>query len=384
MGVTRTAGLLLRDREWGKILADDVPKPDQVQLTAVQFASAMNELKTDILQQARNLAAQEATRIADARPPAGWWDAAWRIFCVVPRFFSSGLFFIVLGGLLLKIAYETMGGTLSAFSFVLVVLGIAVLLYGTGTQGMARFQSGTSAGYNVAIAGGAGVLAFVAAWGITEKQSEMKTAFNVQKQYTRVPFKHIDNSEVLGLYTFEFSIDGLAVPAMRQGNSLEILVPYTAIEFSRPGPNRSGLPTPQTETPTKHTQPDDMAACFDQLEISAQPDKLVKTVRANLYLRPVDEGRESTNRANLEPSLKKDYRIWIMKPALFDGGYDLPRSEKSVCLNLVSQSIAMKISDKASNRTEPLAKNEATSQQATDVPKNPPAADIKQIGTGKE
>jgi hypothetical protein len=82
-----------------------------VQLTAVQFASAMNELKTDILQQARNLAAQEATRIADARPPAGWWDAAWRIFCVVPRFFSSGLFFIVLGGLLLKIAYETIDNT---------------------------------------------------------------------------------------------------------------------------------------------------------------------------------------------------------------------------------------------------------------------------------
>jgi hypothetical protein len=365
-------------------LADDVPKADQVQLTAAQFASAMNELKGGILEEARNLAAQEATRIADARPPADGWDAIWRIFLFVPRFFASGLFFIGLGGLLLKIAYETMGGTLSAFSFVLVVLGIAVLLYGTGTQGMARFQSGASAGYNVAIAGGAGALAFIAAWGITEKQTEMKTAFSVQKQYTRVPFKHIDNSEILGLYTFEFSIDGVAVPAMRQGNSLEILVPYTVVEFSKPNSKRTDQSPPQGETPAKQAKVDDKTTCFDQVEISAQSDMLVRTVRANLYLRPVDEGKESTNRANLEPSLKKDYRISIMKPSYFDGGNDFPMSEKAVCLNLISQSIALNISNKASIRTEPLAKNEATSQQATEVPNNPPAANISQIGTGKE
>jgi hypothetical protein len=353
------------------------------QVTGAELQAAIETLKSEITTEASKIASEAARLALENKPPATSVEFGWRVVDRIANFPTSGLFFICLGGLLLKIAYETMGGTLSAFSFVLVVLGIAVLLYGTGTQGMARFQSGTSAGYNVAIAGGAGALAFIAAWGITEKQSEMKTAFNVQKQYTRVPIRHIDSSEVLGLYTFEFSIDGVAVPAMRQGNTLEILVPYTTVEFGRPSLGKPST-LPQQPEASKQSAVDDRAACFDQIENSTRSDMLIKTVRANLFLRPPEEGKESANRAKLEPSLKKDYRIWIMKPALSDGGYDLPKSEKSLCINLISQLVTLSLSSKASTRTEPLAKNEQTLEKATDSPNNPPAADLKQSGTGQE
>ena len=355
------------------------------QITAAELNSAIATLKDEVIVEANKIVADAAARQAlENTPPATWGEFWWRLFNRLLNFPTSGLFFICLGGFLLKIAYETMGGTLSAFSFVLVVLGIAVLLYGTGTQGMARFQSGTSAGYNVAIAGGAGALAFIAAWGITTNSEAMKTAFVVQKQYTRVPIRHLDNSKVLGLYTFEFSIDGVAIPAMRQGNSLEMLVPYTATEFSRLNKNTSDPDqTKPAQTDALHAnvvipQATNANTCFDQsgLDTSkySQSGMLVKTVQVNLYLMP-DDGTASTNKASLETTYKKDYLIWIPKPGTNDGGYDLPKTDKSVCVNLLSEQRAKADAAQASNRQEPTA---------GPLNKTPPAANITQLGTGTE
>jgi hypothetical protein len=72
---------------------------------------------------------------------------------IVASFVSSGFFFLILGGVLLFIAQDRMSTNHAGITFVLVVLGVALLLYGTGTQGMGQFNSGAGAGYNIAIAG---------------------------------------------------------------------------------------------------------------------------------------------------------------------------------------------------------------------------------------
>jgi hypothetical protein len=86
--------------------------------------------------------------------PSSFWDGFWRTV-------SSGLFFMAVGCVFLVVAAYTMGETHSSLSFVLVVVGVAILLYGTGTQGMGQLDSHVgTAKYKVAVAGGAGALAF--------------------------------------------------------------------------------------------------------------------------------------------------------------------------------------------------------------------------------
>jgi len=145
-----------------------------------------------------------------------------------PGFFSSGLFFILLGLGLLTVAFFGLGSVHTTFSFVLVVLGVAILLYGTGTQGMGRFESdANSAKYNVALAGGAGVLSFCVAVGIIHYYQPMKLAFDIQRKYVIAIVKPSgDGSSTFTNYTGEFSIEGLAVPAMRRGNIMLIYVPF--------------------------------------------------------------------------------------------------------------------------------------------------------------
>jgi len=67
------------------------------------------------------------------------------IFDLTTRFTSSGLFFMIVGAIFLYVAFNTMGRTHAAMSFVFVVVGVAILLYGTGTQGIGDFDSGERA-----------------------------------------------------------------------------------------------------------------------------------------------------------------------------------------------------------------------------------------------
>src|SRR5262249_39091472 len=102
---------------------------------------------------------------------------------------SSGLFFMIIGGAILWEAYATMGTAHSAMSFILVVVGVAILLYGTGTQGIGQWSSGQPseqlASYKVAMAGGAGVIAFCVAGGIIAFRTQIKEAFRIEQGYMR-------------------------------------------------------------------------------------------------------------------------------------------------------------------------------------------------------
>ena len=106
----------------------------------------------------------------------------------------------------------------------LVVLGID--LYGTGTQGMGRFETDSnSVKYNVALAGGAGVLAFCVAFGIVI--SDMKQAFGLQTKYAIVVMKpHKDSKSTFSNYHSEFNVEGNAVPSMKRGDNVLVYVPF--------------------------------------------------------------------------------------------------------------------------------------------------------------
>jgi hypothetical protein len=59
------------------------------------------------------------------------------------EFSTSEIFFMIVSSIFIMIAYFTVGKTYAVMSFVFVVVGVAILLYGTGTQGIGCFNSGS-------------------------------------------------------------------------------------------------------------------------------------------------------------------------------------------------------------------------------------------------
>src|SRR5688500_12353979 len=57
----------------------------------------------------------------------------------------SVFFFMIVGSIFLYFAYDTLGRAHAAMSCVFVVVGVAILLYGTGTQGIGEFNPGENA-----------------------------------------------------------------------------------------------------------------------------------------------------------------------------------------------------------------------------------------------
>lgn len=144
-------------------------------------------------------------------------------------FVSSGFFFMLVGGISLFFAFYSMGNTHASFTFVLVVVGVAVLLYGTGTQGVGNFETTSGAAtYKLGIAGGAGILAFAVGYGIVAKSPEIKRAFQIEKRYLRLSFEPSSNDGVSTFenYVPEILVEGAAAPVHRNGDGFVVFVTY--------------------------------------------------------------------------------------------------------------------------------------------------------------
>ncbi|PWW69416.1 hypothetical protein C7212DRAFT_349034, partial [Tuber magnatum] len=170
--------------------------------------------------------------VANLKQPASRHPSSPREFWL--GFPSSGLFYMLLGMALLFVAQWRIETTHAAFTFILVVLGVAMLLYGTGTQSSGNFSSDTTAAkYNVAIAGGAGILALCVAFGMVKFFPQMADAFRAERKYLRVLIKSTDGSSKIANYTSQFFIDGTPIPSVLRGNSyIEVFVPYTLSDLS--------------------------------------------------------------------------------------------------------------------------------------------------------
>src|SRR5215471_3833733 len=167
---------------------------------------------------------------ADQLNSSGWFRTVWDYFW---RAASSGLFFMMVGVGFLVVANQTMGAAHSSFTFVLVVVGVAILLFGTGTQGIGQFETKQGeANYKVALAGGAGVLAFCVAIGIVWKADKIKNAFEMEKRYLRVIIEP-DSKDGVSDYVFAKYVptawlDGEYVPVVMRNKTMEAYVYYLA------------------------------------------------------------------------------------------------------------------------------------------------------------
>lgn len=152
-------------------------------------------------------------------------------------FSESGFFFILLGGGILYAGYLAQGDNAvhSSFTFILVVLGIAVLLFGTGTQGVGTLNSGgdsSNAPYIIkaSLAGGAGLLAIAIGYGILHEQADIRTAFETREELYLVPIVVREgDGRPLNMENFiaEAEVRGEQRPVYRERDQFVVLVRKT-------------------------------------------------------------------------------------------------------------------------------------------------------------
>lgn len=152
-------------------------------------------------------------------------------FAEFKAFFSSGVFFIVLGCAFLYASYETMFGTHSALTFVLVVVGVALILFGSGTQSMGEFEGGASQAYRAKIQlfGGAGATSMLIAMFFVYVSDGIERAFDVQGKYLEFLIRPGDKAgrpvPFDDLVTF-VRLNGQDLPTFRRGDRFVVLIPY--------------------------------------------------------------------------------------------------------------------------------------------------------------
>jgi hypothetical protein len=248
---------------------------------------------------------------------------------VISSIFSSGFFFLVLGGGLIFLAQGHMSTNHAGITFVLVVLGVALLLYGTGTQGMGQFNNG--AGYSVAIAGGAGIVAFAVAFGMIMYSKEMRDAFQPERKFVRVLVQGGDGLTDISQYASTFEMDGVPVPAARKGRNVEVYVPYLPYEIAK----KTKQVTPAKGAQAAPAVDDDKGMCpttenreaLGQLDMTAT----ARMISARFY-RVETAGNPDTllPRADTEFMVRFDQAIFRSA----DGGIDYPSYPVRICVNL--------------------------------------------------
>jgi hypothetical protein len=158
-----------------------------------------------------------------------------RILREVKEFFSSGLFYILVGCAFLYVGFAASSGNQvhSAFVFLLAILGVALVLYGTGTNAAGQ---GTAGAIKVAIAGGAGVLALVLGFGVVKYGEGIGTVFKRTIDYGVLKLQVAgDSSTGVTANLGDFDVharSGSSRPLhlWNDGETVEILVPMNETE----------------------------------------------------------------------------------------------------------------------------------------------------------
>ena len=291
--------------------------------------SSLDELRARI--GALEKAVSDTLQQSIALQTGSGWDRFW--ICL-NKVTSSGLFFMIFGVAFLLVAAMTLTRAHASFSFVLVVVGVAVLLFGTGTQGVGEAQA---TGWKVAIAGGAGIIAFCVGWGIIHYADDIKTVFQIEKKYIRITMVGGDGSSAMSSYAATFSIDGVGVPSARYEDYFEVLVPYLSTEWRKgAGFDQSAVAdsstklfrscaTPGTTAPDMHTAADTSGASD-----SKDDEYLTKTLRASFF--------RVVSNTDLREGLHDLVTVHLRKSAVItqDGGLDFPLYPSTVCVYLLS------------------------------------------------
>ena len=182
----------------------DPPTPDAQgnEFTVADFRAQLDAIKTQIIAEIKAAGLNPVLPVSKSPPTI--WDR-------IALFFSSGIFFILLGLGLLEAAHKSLGVVHTSFSFVLVVLGVAILLFGTGTQGIGRFENtAATAKYHVALAGGAGVLAMLIGYGMVIYAPDIQGTFGIETKHLIAVLKPRGNAVAnFDNYWAQFDIEGV-------------------------------------------------------------------------------------------------------------------------------------------------------------------------------
>lgn len=147
-------------------------------------------------------------------------------------FSRSGLFFILLGCGFLFFAYHVLYHVHPTFVFILALLGLSIVLFGTGTQslGSGEFtEPGSQAKAKFYLAGGAGVLAGLFGFGAVLGSDKIERVFANSSGYALVVFE-INNPVGSKLPQATVSThlrDGRQLPVLIRDTSIEVLAPIS-------------------------------------------------------------------------------------------------------------------------------------------------------------
>jgi len=108
-----------------------------------------------------------------------------QVYDEIKSFFGSPIFFILFGTFFLYCALVLLNETHSSFIFILAVLGLAVVLFGTGSHAVAsgNLSQPTSGTFSVGIAGGAAALAAIFGFGIVYLEAGIQEFFKRTVDY---------------------------------------------------------------------------------------------------------------------------------------------------------------------------------------------------------
>jgi hypothetical protein len=155
--------------------------------------------------------------------------AAAVIYAALQQFFASSLFFILLGIGFLVAVFRLIDSTHPTLIFLLAILGVSIVLYGTGTQGVGTADIKRQANIRIAIAGGAGVLAGVFGFGVAWLGKDIQDVFKVPHQYARVVLTNNTKYEpdLRKLYITATSRDNRPLHLLAYEDRVEVLMPVT-------------------------------------------------------------------------------------------------------------------------------------------------------------
>lgn len=145
----------------------------------------------------------------------------------VKSFFSTPLFFILLGCAFLIAAGRLIDATHPSFVFLLAILGVSIVLYGTGTQGVGQ-ASFKNVPVKVAVAGGAGVLAAVLGFGVVREGKGIQQVFSKVVNYGVVDLKTTSLFDLNSLHISATTREGKALPIIVKKDFVWVFVPTTA------------------------------------------------------------------------------------------------------------------------------------------------------------
>jgi hypothetical protein len=173
----------------------------------------------------------------EAAAPSGNGDAVavqilQMLFTRSIEFSKSGFFFILLGCGFLYVAHNLLYHVHPTFVFILALLGLSIVLFGTGTQslGSGEFsEPGSQARVKFYLAGGAGVLAGIFGFGAVLGSEKIERVFANSSGYALVVFE-ISNpagSKLQQATVTTHLRDGRQLPALIRDTSIEVLVPIS-------------------------------------------------------------------------------------------------------------------------------------------------------------